>query len=216
LEDHQGIIDGYVLRLKEEPSLQIVGIARYADELDPMLAENPTDILIMDMEVPISRTNSNLYKIMQVIPKLAQKYPAMKILIISMHTQVVLIERLVELGIGGYIFKHDHEAIQQLAKIIIALKTGGAYFSQGAYTKLRESKTKPTGSLLSPRQIEALSLCVAFPNSTSNDLANRLGVSNSTFRNTLSHAYDRLGVHTRRAALAHLQELGLSETKIEK
>lgn len=214
LEDHQGIIDGYLFRLKEEKSLNIVGTARYADELEPMLATHRTDLLIMDMEVPISLTNSEPFPIMQVIPRLTAKYPEMTILIISMHTQIVLIERLVELGIGGYISKSDHEAIQQLGKIIVALKSGGGYFSQGAYTKLRSLKTRSTTTLLSPGQLEALSLCVAFPDSSSDDLANRLGVSSSTFRNLLSNAYKRLGVHTRRAAIAYLQKLGLSEQHI--
>lgn len=211
LEDHQGIIDGYVFRLKDEKSLQIVGTALFADELEPMLAAHPTDLLIMDMQVPISQTNPEHFPIMQVIPRLITKYPAMTILIISMHTQIVLIERLVELGISGYIFKNDSEAIQQLANIIITLKNGGWFFSQGAYTKLRSLKTRATTSILSPRQLEALSLCVAFPDSTSDDLANRLGVSSSTFRNLLSNVYKRLGVHTRRAAIVYLQKLGMNE-----
>jgi DNA-binding NarL/FixJ family response regulator len=148
---------------------------------------------------------------MQVIPKLIKKYPAMTILVISIHTQIVLIEKLVELGIGGYISKNDSEAIQHLTQIIVALKSGGVYFSPGAYTKLRSLKTRSTSSILAPRQIEALSLCVAFPDSDTDDLAIRLGVSSSTFRNLLSSAYKRLGVHTRRAAINYLQQLGLND-----
>ena len=212
LEDHQGIIDGYLFRLKDEKMLQIAGVARYGEELEPMLAAHPTDLLILDIEVQISPQDTNFFPIMQIIPKLIKKYPAMTILVISMHTQVVLIEKLVDYGIGGYIFKNDNEAIQRLAHIIVALKSGGVYFSQGVYTKLRSLKTRSTASLLSSRQLEALSLCVAFPDNTSDDLANRLGVSSSTFRNLLSNAYERLGVHTRSAAIAYLQKLGLNET----
>jgi DNA-binding NarL/FixJ family response regulator len=213
LEDHQGNIDGYLFRLRDEPSLKITGIARYAIELEPMLAANPTDILIMDLEVPISRSNSELFPILQVIPKLVKKYPAMNILVISMHTQVVLIEKLVGLGVGGYIFKDDHEAIQHLSTILLVLKSGGAYFSQGAYTKLRTHKNMATTSLLTPAQLEALTLCATFPNSITSELAKHMNVSNSTFRNTLSHAYERLGVHSRRAAIAYVQKLELHETQ---
>lgn len=216
LEDHQGVIDGYLFRIKEDKSLQIAGIARYGQDLEPMLAAHPTDLLILDLEVQISPANSNTFPIMQVIPKLIKKYPAMTILVISMHTQIVLIEKLVELGIGGYIAKNDSEAIQHLTQIIVTLRSGGVYFSPEAYTKLRSLKTRSSSSLLSPRQLEALSLCVAFPDSDTNDLAIRLGVSKSTFRNTLSDAYERLGVHTRRAAINYLQQLGLDETKREK
>jgi DNA-binding CsgD family transcriptional regulator len=58
---------------------------------------------------------------------------------------------------------------------------------------------------LTPRQFEVLSLCAAYPNGTSAELAGRLGVSSSTFRNVLSSAYLRLGVRTRNAAIAQLQ-----------
>jgi two-component system nitrate/nitrite response regulator NarL len=209
LEDHQGIIDGYLYRLKDEKSLEVTGIARFGEDLEPMLATNPTDILILDIEVPTSRGNLLPYPILQVIPKIKRAHPLVTILVISMHTEIVLVEKLVELGISGYIFKNDNESIMQLPRIIQILTSGGIYFSQGAYTKLRSLKNKSTSSLLSARQLEALSLCVAFPDSTTNDLAIRLGVSSSTFRNLLSNAYERLGVHTRRAAIAYLQRYGM-------
>ncbi len=209
MEDHQGIIDGYLYRLSSESALFIAGIARYGSDLEPMLASNPTDVLILDMEVPISASNPGIFPVLQVIPKILKKNKGIKILIISMFSQIVLIEKLVELGIAGYIFKNDAGAIQDLAQIIVSLKNGGSYFSQGIIPKLRYLKTRSASTLLSPRQMEALSLCVAFPDSTSDDLAVRLGVSSSTFRNTLSAAYDRIGVHTRRAAIYYLQKMDL-------
>ncbi len=208
MEDHQGIIDGYLYRLNNEKTLQIAGIARYGSELEPMLAATPTDVLILDMEVQISANNSSIFPIIQTIPKLIKKYPEMTILVISMYSQIVLIERLVELGVSGYIFKSDSGAIQDLAQIIEKLQQGETYFSQGIIPKLRSLKKKSNSSLLSPRQVEALSLCVSYPDETSDHLASRLGVSNSTFRNTLSSAYDRLGVHTRRAAIEYLKKVG--------
>ena len=131
MEDHQGIIDGYMLRLNDEKTFNIAGIARYGCDLEPMLAATHTDVLILDMEVQISASNPNSFPIVQTIPRLIKKYPAVTILVISMHSQIVLIERLVQLGIAGYIFKNDSDAIQNLAKIIVELKKGGTYFSQG-------------------------------------------------------------------------------------
>ncbi|MCX6079180.1 MAG: response regulator transcription factor [Chloroflexi bacterium] len=211
MEDHQGIIDGYLYRLNNDKTLNIAGIARYGADLEPMLASTPTDIIILDMEVQISATDTSIFPILQTIPKLIKKYPKMTILVISMFSQIVLIERLVELGISGYIFKNDSEAIQNLAQVISTLSQGGTYFSQGIIPKLRSLNKQSSSSLLSPRQLEALSLCVAYPDNTTDDLAIRLGVSSSTFRNTLSSAYERLGVHTRRAAIAYFQKLGINE-----
>ena len=70
-------------------------------------------------------------------------------------------------------------------------------------------KTTPTGERLSPRQLEALSLCAAYPDWTSADVAEKMSVSNSTVRNLLSSAYLRLGVHSRPAAIAIARQQGL-------
>ena len=213
LEDHQSIIDGYLYRLSGDKKLRIAAKIGYGEDLEPVLAANQTDVLLMDIEVPTSKDNPNPYPILNVIPRLKNKYPEMAILVISGHTQQVLVERLFEMGIRGYIFKNDHDAIEHLAEIIVTIQRGGVYFSQGAYEKLRSLKSESSSPLLSPRQLEALSLCVAFPDSSTAELAARLNVSSSTFRNLLSNAYLRLGVRTRQAAIAELQRMGIGSSE---
>jgi LuxR family maltose regulon positive regulatory protein len=63
--------------------------------------------------------------------------------------------------------------------------------------------------LLSPRQLEVLSLCAAYPEKTTAELAEILAVADATVRNTLSVLYMRLGVRGRTAALAKAREMGL-------
>jgi DNA-binding NarL/FixJ family response regulator len=213
LDDHQGIIDGYLYRLKDEPSLKISGIANFGEELDPMLARHITDVLILDIGVPVSRTNPTSFLIMQVIPRLKRTFPRMKFLVISMHAEIVLIEKLVELGINGYIVKSDYDSIMRLASIIVKIKKGGTYYSPYVEEKLNVlKKTRSQTSLLSARQLEALSLCVVYPDDSSDDLAKRLGVSSAAFRNLISKAYERIGVRTRSAAIAYLQKSGLNDS----
>jgi DNA-binding CsgD family transcriptional regulator len=62
---------------------------------------------------------------------------------------------------------------------------------------------------LTPRQIEALSLCIANPNWSRLQLADALGVTHSTARNLLSSTYLRLGVNTLPAAIAKAQAMGV-------
>jgi len=63
---------------------------------------------------------------------------------------------------------------------------------------------------LTDRQLEAISLCMAYPDATTFELAQKMQVSNSTVRNLLSGAYLRMGVHTRAAAIAKVQRLGIT------
>jgi DNA-binding NarL/FixJ family response regulator len=206
LDDHQSIIDGYIYRLSVDPAIQVVATALYGAELESMLSGHEVDVLLLDVSVPNSAENHNPFPVLYTIPRLLQGYPSLNILAISMFTQRTLIEALVDAGICGYIFKDDQSSIQQLAKIMGIIANGGVYFSQGAYRDLRKDTADP---VLTPRQLEALSLCNATPDSDTISLANKLGITGSTMRNLLSGAYLRLGVRTRAAAIAKAHQLGI-------
>jgi DNA-binding NarL/FixJ family response regulator len=209
LEDHQSIIDGYMYRLSTEPKIEVVATIFCGEDLEPMLAQHQVDVLLLDIQVPTSVSNSNTYPILHSISTLARTHPNMNILAISMHTQPILIQSLVDAGVSGYIYKDDYASIRQLSKIILMIANGGIYFSEAAYQHLRHGRSETTDPILSPRQIEVLSLCISYPDDSTAKLAERLGVASSTVRNLLSNAYVHLGVHTRAAALAKVQKLGL-------
>jgi DNA-binding NarL/FixJ family response regulator len=206
MDDHQSIIDGFTYRLSMDPKIQIVGTAIYGEDLETMIADDEVDVLLLDVSVPNSPEDHNPYPVLHIIPQLLQKYPKLNILIISMFTQHSLIDALVNTGISGYIFKDDQASIQQLDKIVGIVANGGIYFSQGAY---REVRGDPADSLLTPRQLEALSLCASSPDGETVALAGQLGITGSTMRNLLSGAYLRLGVRTRAAAIARAHQLGI-------
>jgi len=212
LDDHQSIIDGYTYRLSVVPEIQIVATAVYGEDLETILASHKVDVLLLDVSVPYSSENHNPFPILHVIPGLLQRYPRLNILIISMFTQCSLVEALVKVGISGYIFKDDQASIQQLAKIVGTVANGGIYFSQGAY---RDSHGESSESVLTPRQLEAISLCAAHPDADTTVLADKLGISGSTLRNLLSSAYLRLGGRTRAAAIARAHQLGMFPSSLE-
>jgi DNA-binding NarL/FixJ family response regulator len=168
---------------------------------------HPADVLILDVEVPTSPENPNPYPLLHQLPRLLQIYPDMHILVISMHNQATLIKSVMEAGASGYITKDDQETIRELGNVIITIAKGGIHLSQQAYQKLL--KKIPDDTRLTNRQLEALSLCAAYPDSTTAELANRLGVANSTIRNLLSGTYIKLNVRNRTAAIAKARRLGL-------
>ena len=120
-----------------------------------------------------------------------------------------MIESLVDAGITGYILKDDWKSIHQLAKIVPAIAKGGTYFSPEVYQTLREAKAVSKKPILTPRQLEALSLCAAYPDESTRQLAQRLLVADSTLRNLLSSAYLKLGCNTRTSAISMIRRLGL-------
>ena len=207
LEDHQSIIDGYLYRLGQAPDIDVVGTAAFANELDRILDQRKPDVLILDIFVPTSPEDPNLYPILQDIPRWLQKFPQLSILVISMHQTRSLVRAVMEAGASGYILKDDNSMIQDLGSVIRSIARGGVHLSKRVYQYLLSES--PDDVLLTPRQLQALSLCAAYPDASTGELADMLGVAHSTLRNLLSSAYLRLDVRNRTAAIAKVRQLGL-------
>lgn len=208
LEDHQNTIDGYLFRLKSHPQIEVAGVAMYGNELEPLLAAHPTDVLLLDLNVKVERNNSNPYPVLHVIPRLLERYSALAILVVSMLTERALINAVIEAGVSGYILKDDQVATQGLGAIVLAVAAGGIYYSPEARQQLSK---RATGSepRLTPGQLEALSVCAAYPGRTLGELARQMGITGPTLRNHLSQCYLRMGVSNRTEAILRARELGL-------
>ncbi len=205
MDDHQSIVDGYLYRLSKFPEVEVVTTLEYGDELEPILRDHPVDVLVLDVEVPSSSENPNPYPILHTIPRLLQLYPHLAILVISMHNEPGLVRAIVEAGASGYILKNDSSKIQELGKWILSLANGDPCFSD----KILRVFPGRTHEPFTPRQLEALSLCAAYPNSKTAELAGKMKIANSTLRNLLSTVYLKLGVQTRAAAIAKAREMGI-------
>jgi two-component system nitrate/nitrite response regulator NarL len=209
LDDHQSIVDGYRFRLGNSPRVGVVAAIAYGDDIEPTLAKTPTDVLLLDIGVPTSIDNSNPYPILHVIPTLLQKYPNLVILVISMHAERSMIRAVMEAGASGYILKDDQTTLRDLENVVISVSNGGIHLSRQANDVLLRGEVTGNDSILSKRQKEALSLCLAYPDCTTAELADKMSISNSTIRNLLSGAYIKLGVRTRIAAVSKARQLGL-------
>lgn len=205
MDDHQSIVDGYLYRLSQVPEIEVVSTLSYGDELEPALKKEPVDVLILDVHVPVSPNNSNPYPILYTIPHLLELYPELAILVISMFGDRSLIRAVVEAGASGYVLKNDSQVIQELGKTILSVAKGDVCFSEKAWKTFLGKRDEPFTS----RQLEALSLCAAYPNSKTAELARKMQIANSTLRNLLSTVYLKLGVQTRAAAIAKGREMGI-------
>jgi len=205
MDDHQSIVDGYLYRLSQVPEIEVVTTLAYGDELEPALKKQPVDVLILDVHVPVSPNNPNPYPILYTIPHLLELYPELEILVISMFGDRSLIRAVVEAGASGYVLKNDSQVIQELGKTILSVASGDVCFSEKAWKTFLGKRDEP----FTPRQLEALSLSAAYPNSKTAELARKMKIANSTLRNLLSTVYLKLGVQTRAAAIAKAREMGI-------
>ena len=211
LEDHPLMIKGYESSLSTAPHISIVGTIRYGEDLSPMLAQQPIDLLLLDVQVPTSEKDRSVYPILSALPEIIEKYPALRVLVSSMHNDRTLIQAIIDKGASGYILKDDLKAMHDLETIITSIVYDDEiYLSEEAQLQLDKQRWKKTGeALLTPRQFEAISFCSAYPSKTIAQLAKLLNIENSTLRNLLHTSYVRLDVRSRGAAVEKARQLGL-------
>ena len=148
LDDHQSIIDGYLLRLSPHPEIEIVDYRTFGVDLEFMLEENPIDVLLLDLHVPTAPGNKNPTSILEEIPSILEQYPDLTILVISMYNQSTLINAVMDAGASGYILKDDYTTIQDLGDVVVKVAAGEIYLSHQAHELL--NRKIPKGEMPSP------------------------------------------------------------------
>lgn len=209
LDDHPMMLEGYLSKLRHDPQIEVTATMSVADLLEPVLQTAEVDVLILDVSVPTSAENRNPYPILHVIPKLLEEYPNLNILVISMRIERGLIREVMAAGANGYILKDDPLANANLLAIIKSVAEGGVYLSEEAGTLYGKHLANEGGKQLSPRQLEALSLCASQPGAKSVVLAKKMSISHSAFRTLLSGAYIKLKAANRTEAIAKARQMGL-------
>lgn len=144
LDDHKIIRDGIRSILLTNPSFRVTG-----EEGDPVafmekLDKLDIDILVLDLSLP----NVSGF---QMIPKIKKQFPAIKILVLSMHNDPETMQRCMSLGANGYIPKDSDS--DQMLKALEAVADGKVYFENVAAPSPVKNVRE---SLLSHREREVL------------------------------------------------------------
>lgn len=189
--------------------MQVVATGSSGEDLLTMLERDDIDVLILDIQVPTSNSNPNPYPILPEIKRILNGRSRISVLTISMYALPSLIKSIMDAGASGYILKEDNDTIRELPSIIRSVASGGIHMSKKAFLKYQERQHEQLEEPLTPRQLEAISLCAAYPDATSAELSEMMDVTHSTFRNTLSQTYLKLNVRTRAAAVSQARSLGL-------
>ncbi|MCB0805488.1 MAG: response regulator transcription factor [Bacteroidales bacterium] len=129
-DDHELFIDGLRSVLKSVKDITIIAMAHNGYEVLQKLENADFDIVLLDINMPDMNG-------LECAKKIIQKEIQTKILILSQYGDSRLIERLMKLGIDGYLLKNASkneiiEAIRQVYK-------GDRYFSEEVKTEAPEA-----------------------------------------------------------------------------
>src|SRR5476651_1839705 len=98
VDDHPVVLDGYKLMLNAQPDLEVCATApRAEDALDAVERTRP-DLVVTDLNMP-GRGGLELVKDLMVL------HPGLKVLVCSMHDEMLFAERALRAGAKGYLTK---------------------------------------------------------------------------------------------------------------
>ncbi len=190
VDDHQIVRDGIRSMIEDANDIFIVGEAGDAEEVIPKLETTQPDIILLDISLP--GING-----IELIPVIREKYPYIRILMLSMYNADDYIFNSVRAGANGYLPKNSSKA--ELLEAIRQICDGNDYFGEEVHriivnsyiTMAKDEKVSDKKQQLSLRELEILKL---FAEGLSNkQIADKLFISVRTVESHKNHIMQKFG-----------------------
>jgi DNA-binding NarL/FixJ family response regulator len=214
VEDHAIVREGFRKLLESEEDFQIVGEAengRAAVELTKKL--RPT-VVVMDIAMP--QLNG-----LEATRQILRANPAVRVLILSAHSDDAYIEHLNGVGAAGFLIKQTSSDI--LAKAIREVAAGKTFFGPSISRRLQDSNPPnrsirgPSGqnqvARLSSREMEVLQLIAE--GQANKQIAEDLSISIKTVEKHRQSVMDKLRIHDTAGLTRYAISAGIIESSVQ-
>jgi len=197
-DDHQIVLDGLNSLLSQEPDIQIVDQVTDGVLVLKVLEVKEVDIVVLDIEMP--RLDG-----IQTTIEIREKYPSVKVLILSMYNDENFIKQIIHTGASGYILKNRGK--EELVDAVRKIASGGDYFGESVTSVLIEGlrKGKKEHSkeevILTKREKEVLKLIVK--GLSTPQIAEQLFIAHSTVETHRRNLIDKTGVANSKALISY-------------
>ncbi len=193
-EDHQILRDGIKALIASE-NIEIIGEATTGAELWTLLDTLLPDIILMDISLPDTTG-------IELTAQLKQKFPAIKVLILSMFMDESFIKQSIKAGVNGYL--HKNTTREEILAAIHSIYNGRDFFSENISKIILKSYIESAKynryddanphELLSKREIEILKMFAeGFINK---EIADKLFISVRTVESHKNHIMQKLNLKT--------------------
>ena len=145
IDDHALVREGIRALLAVLPHFEVVGEAGSGAEVFELMQRTQVDILLMD--VGLRDING-----LELTRQLRERYPAIKVLILSMYDNQEYVSTSLAVGASGYVLKEAPS--REIVAAIEAIAAGGSFYSGDIARKL--AKPAPSEDELTPREREVL------------------------------------------------------------
>lgn len=143
VDDHPLLRQGITQLINNEPDMMVCGEADNPVSAVHFIQEARPDVALLDLSL---RGSSGIDLLHQV----KSRVPGLKVLILSMHEEMVFAHRALLGGAAGYIMKH--EATEKILPAIRQVSSGKVYLSSDVEARLRHRVGHALESVLNDDQ----------------------------------------------------------------
>lgn len=189
VDDHPVVRDGLSYLLGEQPDFAVVGEAADADSALAVIGSTNPAVVVLDLSLR-GRDAIGL------IPELRERWPELRILVLSMHDEDLYAERLLSLGAHGYVMKQEEPG--EFLRALRRVAAGEIHVSRSIGERLlsRLGRGGTAASALTDRERDVLRL-VARGLGT-REISAELGMSPKTVDSHRRNIRDKLGLASAR------------------
>jgi len=168
-------IDGIKALLANEREVKILDYALNGVEVLSLLEREKADIILLDVNMPVMDG-------IETIKQVREKYPEVKIIMLTMHNNPEFIYGLIKIGASGYILKNTGK--EELMAAIRTVYNGKTFYSEDVKETIIQSipqkhaEQKMEVAHLTIREKEVLKL-IAMEYNT-NEIAEKLFITTNT------------------------------------
>ena len=205
-EDHTIVRQGLLALLVSNPTLEIVGEAVNGRDAVRFAEEAVPDLVLMDLSMPGMNG-------IEAITEIKRKYPSVKILVLTVHTNEEYIHACIRAGANGYIIKDTTR--DQLMLAIREVLEGRSHFCSEATEKIISlylSGTQKSGPVLpwdSLTHRERQILKLVAEGQTNKRIAQFLTISPKTVEKHRANLMSKLDLHSTAGLTAFAVQKGL-------
>jgi DNA-binding NarL/FixJ family response regulator len=164
--------------------VEVIAEARDGIELLALLADVTPDLVITDISMP--RMDG-----IAAIAEIHDRYPSLKVLVLSMCDTVDFVKRAMASGARGYLLKDATPF--ELEQAVRSVMTAGRYFSPSITQHLLQPSEPTAADELTYRQVQILKLIAE--GRAAKEIGLELGLSSKTIDVHRAHIMERLGLH---------------------
>ncbi|WP_374618248.1 response regulator [Pandoraea sp.] len=129
-DDHAVVRNGLKHILERAGEFDVVGEAADGAQIPMMVKDCAPNVLLLDLSMP-GRSG------LELIRRLREAYPALRILVLTIHSEEQYIVRAFQAGAAGYLTKES--AAEELVTAVSHVATGGTYVGLSIAEKLASS-----------------------------------------------------------------------------